>query len=155
MFKKHKDNQNKVTGKKRKIFVTIALSLRLLFVKLRLSFSQSSSPNFSNQEVSEKFIDDREFHSLEENDRQVILAKVEGNPITPPTNRGPSNFPTLLSGGRSSRPVCVSKHHIAPKIIDPGLGVGVNMARAGGGGENPKLDDQCPVPKTYHHRVST
>lgn len=44
MFKKRKDNQNKATGRKRKIFVTIALSLSLLFAKPQLSFSQSSSP---------------------------------------------------------------------------------------------------------------
>jgi hypothetical protein len=98
MFKKRKDSQNKVTGRKRKIFATIALLLSSLFAKPRLSFSQPSSPNFSNQEVSERLIDDREFYSLEENDRQVILAKAEGNPITPPTNRGPSNFPTPPSG---------------------------------------------------------
>jgi hypothetical protein len=61
MFKKRKDNHNKVTGRKRKIFATIALSLSLLFAKTRLSFSQSSSPNFSNQEVSERLIDNREF----------------------------------------------------------------------------------------------
>jgi hypothetical protein len=145
MFKKRKDNQNKVTGRKRKIFATIALSLSLLFAKPRLSFSQSSSPNFSNQEVSERLIDDREFYSLEENDRQVILAKAEGNPITPPTNRGPSNFPTPPSGGRPSRPVYVPKHRIAPKIVDPGLGAGANPAGAGGGGENPEFDDQCSI----------
>jgi hypothetical protein len=109
-----------------------------------LSFSQSSSPNFSNQEVSERLLDEREFYSLEENDRQVILAKAEGNPITPPTNRGPSNFPTPPSGGR---PVYVPEYRIAPKIVDPGLGAGANPAGAGYGGENPEFDDQCPVPK--------
>jgi hypothetical protein len=79
----------------------------------------------------------------------VILAKAkgEGNPITPPTNRGPSNFPTPPSGGRPSRPVDVPKHRIAPKIVDPGLGAGANPAGAGGGGENPEFDDQCPVPR--------
>jgi hypothetical protein len=154
MFKKRKDNQNKVTGRKRKIFATIALSLSFTFAKPRLSFSQSSSPNFSNQEVSERLIDDREFYSLEENDRQVILAKAEGNPITPPTNRGPSNFPTPPSGGRLGRPVYVPKHRIAPKIVDPGLGAGANPAGAGGGGENPEFDDQCPVPKTQESQES-
>jgi hypothetical protein len=154
MFKKRKNNQNKVTGRKRKIFATITLSLSLLFAKSRLSFSQSSSPNFSNQEVSERLIDDRESYSLEKNDRQVILAKAEGNPITPPTNRGPSNFPTPSWGGRPSRPVYVSKPRIAPKIVDPGLGAGANPAGAGGGGENPEFDDQSPVPKTQESQES-
>jgi hypothetical protein len=154
MFKKRKNNQNKVTGRKRKIFATITLSLSLLFAKSRLSFSQSSSPNFSNQEVSERLIDDRESYSLEKNDRQVILAKAEGNPITPPTNRGPSNFPTPSWGGRPSRPVYVPKPRIAPKIVDPGLGAGANPAGAGGGGENPEFDDQSPVPKTQESQES-
>ena len=153
MFKKRKNNQNKVTGRKRKIFATITLSLSLLFAKSRLSFSQSSSPNFSNQEVSERLIDDRESYSLEKNDRQVILAKAEGNPITPPTNRGPSNFPTPSWGGRPSRPVYVPKPRIAPKIVDPGLGAGANPAGAGGGGENPEFDDQSPVPKTQESKT--
>jgi hypothetical protein len=154
MFKKRKNNQNKVTGRKRKIFATITLSLSLLFAKSRLSFSQSSSPNFSNQEVSERLIDDRESYSLEENDRQVILVKAEGNPITPPTNRGPSNFPTPSWGGRPSRPVYVPKPRIAPKIVDPGLGAAANPAGAGGGGENPEFDDQSPVPKTQESQES-
>jgi hypothetical protein len=33
---------------------------------------------------------------LLENNQPVILAKGEGNPITPPTNRGPSNVHRLL-----------------------------------------------------------
>jgi len=67
-----------------------------LFGKPRLSFSRSSSPNFDNQVVQERVIEEREFNSLEENDRQVILAKAEGsNPVTPPTRgSGPTNFPT-------------------------------------------------------------
>ena len=101
MFKKDKNDQNKTKPRrrKRKIFATIALSLSLLFGKTRLSYSQSSSPNFDNKLVQERVIDDQEFCSLEENDRQVILAKADGNPVTPPTNRGPSNFPTPPSGG--------------------------------------------------------
>jgi hypothetical protein len=149
IFKKRKGNQNKIKppGKKRKIFTTIALLLSLLFGKPRLSFSQSSSPNFSNQEVYERLIDDREFNSLEENDRQVILAKAEGNPITPPTNRGPSNFPTPPSVGRPSRPVYVPKYRTVPKVVDPGLGAAANPAGAGNGGGAAEFEDQCPVPE--------
>jgi len=106
IFKKRKGNKNKMKrpGRKRKIVTTIVLSLSLLFGKPRLSSPQSSSPNFGNQEVHQRLIDDRKFNLLEENDQQVILAKGEGNPITPPTNRGPSSFPTPPSGGRPSRP---------------------------------------------------
>ena len=87
IFKKRKGNQNKIKplGRKRKVFISIALLWSLLFGKPRLSFSRSSSPNFDNQEVHERVISNREFNSLEENDRQVILAKAEGNPVTPPT----------------------------------------------------------------------
>ena len=81
----------------------------------------------------------------------MILTKAEGNPITPLTNRGPSNFPTPPSGGR---PVYVPKHRIAPKTVDPGLVAAANPAGAGGGGENPKFDDQCPVPKTQKSQES-
>jgi hypothetical protein len=137
--KKIKGNQNKIKppGRKRKIFLTISLSLSLLFGKPRLGSSQSSSPNFGNQEVHEIVIDDREFNSLEKNDRQIILAKAEGNPITPSplTNRGPSNFPTPR--GQSSRPATSTNPYIyrtPPKVIDQGLGAGGNPAGAGGGG---------------------
>lgn len=58
----------------------------------------------NNSPSIEIVLSNQEFHSLNDNDRQVILAKAEGNPITPPTNRGPSNFPTPPSGGRPSRP---------------------------------------------------
>ena len=59
-FKKRETNQNKIRhpGRKRKIIATIALLLSLLFGKTRLSSSQSSSPNFGNQVVQERVIDD-------------------------------------------------------------------------------------------------
>ena len=94
LFKKRKGNQNKIKppGRKRKIITTIILLLSLLFGKARLSSSQSPSSNFDNQTIHERVINDRD-----DNDRQVILAKAEGNPVTPPTNRGPSSFPTSPS----------------------------------------------------------
>jgi hypothetical protein len=58
-----------------------------------------------NQTIYEKVISEPDFNSFENNDRQVILAKADSNPVTPPTNLGPSNFPTPPSGGRPSRPV--------------------------------------------------
>jgi hypothetical protein len=108
-------------------------------------------PGNNNQVYQERLLLDQEFNSFEDNDQKVILVKAEGNPITPPTNRGPSNFPTPSWGGR---PVYVPKPRIAPKIVDPGLGAGANPAGAGGGGENPEFDDQSPVPKTQESQES-
>jgi hypothetical protein len=110
-------------------------------------------PGNNNQVYQERLLLDQEFNSFEDNDQKVILVKAEGNPITPPTNRGPSNFPTPSWGGRPSRPVYVPKPRIAPKIVDPGLGAGANPAGAGGGGENPEFDDQSPVPKTQESKT--
>ena len=54
----------------------------------------------------------------------MILAKAEGTPVTPPTNRGPSNFSTPPSRGRPSQPVYVPKYRTAPKIVNPGCAGG-------------------------------
>ena len=148
-FKKRETNQNKIRhpGRKRKIIATIALSLSLLFGKARLSFSQSSSPNFDNKVVPERIIDDQEFCSLEENDQQVILAKTGDSAPSVPTSTGrgqPSNFPTSPSIGRNVPGV--NPYRVAPKIVDQGLGAGANPAGAGNGGGAPEFDDQCPVP---------
>ena len=132
IFKKRKDNQNKIkpSRRKRKIFATIALALSLLLGKPRSSSSRPSSPNFDNQTFYERVINDRDFNSLDENNRQVILAKAESNPITPPTN-----FPTPPSGGRPSRNVPgVNPYRVAPKIVGQKLGAGANPAGAGNGG---------------------
>jgi len=145
IFKKRKGNQNKIKppGRKRKIFTTIALSMSLLFGKARLSSSQSSSPNFGNQEV-----------------HQVILAKGEGNPITLPTNRGPSNFPTPPSGGRPSqpsRPATGTNPYIyrtPPKVVDQGLGAAANPAGAGNGGGAAEFDDNNPSSKKEQSQES-
>jgi len=75
----------------------------------------------------------------------VLLAKADGNPVTPSTNRGPSNFPTPPSGGRPSRPVYVPKYRVAPKTVDPALGAGANPAGARCEGGSPEFDDQCPI----------
>jgi len=109
--------------------------LSLLFGKARLSFSQSSSPNFGNQEVHQSLIDDREFNLLEENNKQVILAKGEGNLITPPTNLEPNNFPTPPSAGRPSRPATGRNpfnYRTTPK--------------AGNGGQGPEFEENSSVP---------
>jgi len=101
-----------------------------------LSSSQPSSPNFGNQEVHERVIDDQEFNLLEDNDQQVIFAKGEGNPITPPTNRGPSSFPT------------------PPKVVDQRLGAAANPAGAGNGGENTEFYDNNPSSKKEQSQES-
>ena len=127
----------KPRGRKRKLFTTIALALSLLFGKLRLSSSRSSSPNFGNQTIYEKVINDRDFNSFEDNDRQVILVGRDssGAPSNVPSNIGrqgqsPSNFPTPPAGGRPYVP----KHRTAPRVVDQGLGAGANPAGAGNGG---------------------
>jgi hypothetical protein len=106
IFKKRQDNSNKTKprGRKRKILTTIALALSLLFGKPRSS--SSSSPNFDNQTIHERVINDRDFNSFEENDRQVILVGRDssGAPSNVPSNIGrqgqsPSNFP---AGWRST-----------------------------------------------------
>jgi len=146
LFKKR--NKTKPPRRKRKIIATIVLALSLLFSKARLSPSQSPSSNFDNQTIHERVINYRDLNSFEDNSRQVILAKSEGNPVTPPTNRGPSNFPTPPSGGRPSRPVTtpyVNPYRVPHKLV-PGPGAGANPAGAGGGGFA-EFDDNCPVPK--------
>lgn len=87
----------------------------------------------------------------ESNNGQVLLAKSDGNPVTPSTNRGPINFPTPPSGGR---PVHVPKYRVAPKTVNQGLGAGANPAGAGGGGENADFDEQCHVPKKQQSQES-
>ena len=149
-FRNLKGNQNKrkPAGRKRKVLTTIVLIFNLLSGQPRLSSSKSSSPIFGNQVVNEKVIGDREFNSIKDNDRQIILAKSEGNPITPPINRGPSNFPTPPSGGQPSRNVPgVNPYRVAPKVIDQGLGAGGNPAGAGHGAGAPEFDDNSPVPE--------
>ena len=73
----------------------------------------------------------------------MVLVKSEGNPVTFPTNRGPSNFPTPPFGGRPNRPVYVPKYCIAPK---PELGGAANLAGGGNGGGGAEFDNYCPAP---------
>ena len=83
------------------------------------------------------------------------MAKAEGNPVTPPTNRGPSSFPTPPSAGRPSRPLktpYVNRYPVVPKLV-PGPGAGANPAGGGGGGAT-EFDDQCPVPKKEQSKIS-
>ncbi len=76
----------------------------------------------NNQVVHERVIGDREFNSLEDNDRHVILAKTGDSAPSGPTSTGrgqPSNFPTPPSAGRPSRSVSgvnpyLSLLHISP-----------------------------------------
>lgn len=154
IFKKLKRNENKIKPRrrKRKIFVTIGLQLILLFSKVRCSSSQSSSPNFGNQEVHGKVTSDRDFNSFENNDRQVILIGRDSSRTSSnvPSNIGryrqsPSNFPTPSSGlgGRPSRPLYGPKYRPAPKVVDSGLGAPAGAGNRGGPAE---FDDQCPVP---------
>jgi hypothetical protein len=109
-------------------------------------------PGNNNHVYQERLLSDQEF-MLEENNEQVILARGEVNLSTPPTNCGPSNFPTPPSGGRLGRPVYVPKYRIAPKVV-PGVGASANPAGAGGGGGDAELDHQCPLPKKQQSQES-
>ena len=100
-----------------------------------------------NQEVYQRFVEEKKSNLLEENNEQVILAKFDGNPVTPPINRGPSNFPTPPSRGRSSSPVYVPKYRIAPNPVGAGNG-------NGNGNGAPEFDDPCPVSENQKSKVS-
>ena len=96
----------------------------------------------------------KEFNGFESTDQKVILVRNNsgGTSSNIPSNIGgqeqsPSNFPTPLSRGRSSRPVYVPKHRTAPKVVDAGLGAAANPAGAGDRVGNTEFDDQCPVQK--------
>jgi len=69
--------KTKPAGRKRKIVLTIALSLSLLFGKARVSSSPSRSSKFNNQEVHQRLINDRELSIIRDNSCQGILAKAE------------------------------------------------------------------------------
>jgi hypothetical protein len=85
----------------------------------------------------------------------VILAKADGNPVTPLTNRGPSNFSTPPSAGRPNRTVDVAKSRTAPKVVDQGLGAGGNPGVAGGGSRAAEFDDdKCPALKKEQSQES-
>jgi len=111
-------------GRKRKIFLTISLSLSLFFGKSRLGNFQSSSQHFGNQEVNERVINHPELNSLGKNSRKIILAKVEDNPISAssPTKSGPTGFPT--PEGQPSSRTKITNHHVyrgQPKVVDQGV----------------------------------
>ena len=171
LFKKQKINQNKLKppGKKRRIVMTLVVSLTLLFgrIRTRSSSSQSTSSNLNTQIIPERVINTPYVNSFEYNHRQVVLVKADAYPITPTpisTNRGPSNFPTPSAGAgnhRSSQPGHVPKYRTAPKVVDQGLGGGggANPAGAGGGGGagGSEFADQCPIsenPKFQESKVS-
>jgi hypothetical protein len=105
----------------------------------------------NNQVVHERVIGDREFNSLEDNDRHVILAKTGDSAPSGPTSTGrgqPSNFPTPPSAGRPSRSVSgVNPYRTAPKVVDQGLDAAANPAGAGNGGGAAEFDENSPVPK--------
>lgn len=48
----------------------------------------------NNQIYHERLVSEQEFNLFEDNNRQMILAKAEGNPANPPANSEPNNFPT-------------------------------------------------------------
>jgi len=155
IFKKRKENQNKIKprGRKRKIFATISLALSLLFGKSRLSSSQSPSPNFVNQEVHQRLNDNREFNLVEGNDQQVILAKAEGKGSNTPG--GVHGFTPAPKRPRPVRPPSGYTPKIGPwippKVVDQGLGGAPNP----GGDGNAQFDDKCPAPNKEQSQESS
>jgi hypothetical protein len=125
--------------------IVIASSLASLSSKgaEATEFSVSNS-----QVVHERLVSNQEFNSLEENDRQVILVKTDGNPITPPTRLtsptrkawiSPSPFPPRSGTG-------INPYRTPSKFVDQRLGARRNPAGAGG---NAEFTDKTnsPVPK--------
>ncbi len=96
--------------------------MTLLFGKVRCSSSQLSSPNFSNQASHEKLIYNLGFNLLDRKNRQVILAKADGNPstpITPPANRRPSNYSTPPTSEQPSQNMLsADPYRVPPKFVD-------------------------------------
>lgn len=159
-FKKQKRDPNKIrhTGRKRKLVKTIIVSLSLILGKALLSSYPYQSPRFDfdsqtihDQTIHERVINmnDRDVHSFEDNDRQVILVRSDGKPVTLPTNTGPSNFPTPRprSGARSNpnRSTYVPKYRLVPKIDNKRLGAGDNPGGDGGGDGAAEVEDHCFV----------
>ena len=128
---------------KRKIIVTISFSLSLLFGREEVSSSQSPNSNFYKQTISER-VNERNINLFEEKSQQVILVKSEGNPLSPHTHRGPSNFPTPPSRGRRpSRPLT----KVNPfRHLDVNPGTGANPGGAGDAGAA-NYDDESGIPK--------
>jgi hypothetical protein len=96
----------------------------------------------NNPPSIERLLSNQEFNK---NDRQVILAKSEGdNPVNPPTRgSGPSNFPSSSTTGARGNPYTphVNTYRTAPKTVNRGLGGNP----AGGGGGIPEGDDTSPA----------
>lgn len=80
------------------------------------------------------------------------MAKAEGNPVIPPTSRGPSGFPTPgrppAKGYQTPKSVYVPKYRTAPK------GQNNPAGGAGGAGARAQFDEQCPVPKKQESQTS-
>ena len=111
-----------------------------------------------NQEVYQRLVEEREFNLLEENDQQVVSAKADGNPVTPPTNRGPSNFPTSPAGGRRpSRPITGTNpdRHLN---ANPGTAGNPGGPGNGGNGGASGYDYESEIPQeiqTYNYDYSS
>lgn len=144
----------------RKLWISFKIAILIASVLAGLIPANTEAiepPGNNTQVYQERLLSEQEFNSFEDKNVQVLLAKADGNPVTPSTNRGPSNFPTPPSGGRPSRPsrpVYVPKYRVAPKTVDQGLGAGANPAGAGGEGGSAEFDDQCPIPENQKSQES-
>ena len=116
---------------------------------------ETIEPHVSHNSPSiERTLSNYELDSLDDPNSQAILVKTGDNTPSVPTSPGraqPNNFPSGTTGGR--RTPYVNPYRPAPKIVDQGLGAGVNPAGAGnGGGAN--FDDNSPVSKKEQSQES-
>lgn len=140
----------------RKSWISFRIAIVIAASLASLSYERAEAVS-NSQVVRERLVSNQEFNLFEENDRQVILVKSDGNPVIPPTRRSkPSNFP--ITPPRPSRPVSgVNPYRIPPKVVNQGPGGAANPGGGGGGAEfdsNDGNDNFCPLPKKEQLQTS-
>jgi hypothetical protein len=141
----------------------LRISFRTAVIAASLASLSSKGPEATefyvsnSQVVHERLVSNQEFNWLEENDRQVIMVKTDGNPITPPTRgSGPSNLPTRGAWINPSpfprrSGTGINPYRTTPKLVNQGLGPGGNPAAPAG---NDEFNDKSPVPKKEQSKTS-
>jgi hypothetical protein len=135
--------------------IVIAGSLTSLSSEIAEATQLSGS---NSQIVNERLVSNQEFNWLEQNDRQVILVRIDGNPIIAPTKGSgasapaPKNFPVPPSSGARPNPPLFGvkpkpyQYRMPPNLVNQGFGEAGNPNRDGGGNGYPEFDDSCPDP---------
>ena len=90
--------------------------------------TEAIEPHVSNNSPSiERTLSNQELDSLDDPNSQAILVKTGDSTPSVPTSPGraqPNNFPTGSTGGR--RTPHVNPYRTPPRVVDQGLGAGVN-----------------------------